>query len=479
MFLKKISKKIRAYFRQVGVKMTLWHLGFLILSSCVLFYVFYFLYSKSLEEKDHQILVAQFNEYQAIYRIGGVSALKQFVKSTENSFKNSSDFFIRIENSEHNTAFFHSQGKSSIFNLKEIEHGLYESTKNPKKTEHWFYIKTERDEDDLEVLSSPMPNGDYLQVGKTVDDRDDLLERFEATFAEVLICALILGAIGGIVLSQRILSPIRRLITTLNNIKHGDDNDRVPITGNEDELEDLSHLFNQMLDRINNSNQAMRQTLDTVAHELRTPLTSIRGLAEVNLRKQTISDHDARNALENCIEGIDEILTEFKMMTDITEVESGLQNLKKEKIDLSKICQDIVDLYEIVADQKEIHLSLDFENSPEHLIILVDRKKIRQALANLVDNSIKYSPNNTEVIISYYKHNQQAVIKIKDSGIGINAVELPNIWKRLYRGENSRSEKGIGLGLSLVKSIVEAHNGSVEVESTEGLGSTFIIRLPC
>lgn len=471
MFLSKIKK----IFRQVGVKMTLWHLGLLILSSCFLFLAFYFLYSQSLEDKDHEVLEAKFNEYHAIYRLGGVKSLTEYVHSPEYPFKNVNDFFIRIESADHNTSFFHTQGQASIFNLKEIEHGLYDLTDK----EQWFYIKTKRSDDDMEVLSIKMPNGDYLQVGKTVDDRDDLLERFERTFAEVLLCALILGGVGGFLLSNRILRPIRRLITTLNNISKGDEEARVPLSGNEDELEVLSTLFNQMLDRINTSNQAMRQTLDTVAHELRTPLTSIRGLAEVNLQKKVISDKDARLVMENCIEGIDEILSEFKMMTDITEVESGLQNLKKEEVDLQTICQDIIDLYEIVAEQKEIQIILDSPTPNEQLRVFVDRKKIRQALANLIDNAIKYSPENTEIHLSYYKHNQQAVIRVLDQGIGINQEELPHIWKRLYRGENSRSEKGIGLGLSLVKSIVEAHNGSVSVEATEGGGSCFIIRLPC
>jgi signal transduction histidine kinase len=471
MFLSKIKK----IFRQVGVKMTLWHLGLLILSSCFLFLVFYFLYSQSLEAKDHEVLEAKFNEYHAIYRLGGVKSLTAYVHSPEYPFKNVNDFFIRIESVDHNTSFFHTQGQASVFNLKEIEHGLYDLTDK----EQWFYIKTKRSDDDMEVLSIKMPNGDYLQVGKTVDDRDDLLERFERTFAEVLLCALILGGVGGFLLSNRILRPIRRLITTLNNISKGDEEARVPLSGNEDELEVLTTLFNQMLDRINSSNQAMRQTLDTVAHELRTPLTSIRGLAEVNLQKKVISDEDARLVMENCIEGIDEILSEFKMMTDITEVESGLQNLKKEEVDLQTICQDIIDLYEIVAEQKEIQIILDSPSPNEQLRVFVDRKKIRQALANLIDNAIKYSPENTEIHLSYYKHNQQAVIRVLDQGIGINQEELPHIWKRLYRGENSRMEKGIGLGLSLVKSIVEAHNGSVSVEATEGGGSCFIIRLPC
>ena len=468
MFLKRI-KKLKS---QVGFRLTLWHLGLLVLSSCCLFAVFYYLYSQSLEDKDHEVLEAKFKEYNAIFHINGIKSLNDYVNSNNNSpIKDNTDFFVRIENIEHNTVYFHTHGKETIFNLKEIEHGLYDLSDD----EQWFYIKTKRSEDDLEVLSIKMPTGEYFQVGKTVDDRDDLLERFEETFAEVLVCALLLGGVGGFFLSNRALRPIRRLITTLKSINKGDEDARVPVTSSHDELEELTVLFNQMLDHINTSNQAMRHTLDIVAHELRTPLTSIRGLAEVNLQKKSITEDEYRQVLENCIEGIDEILSEFKMMTDITEVESGLQNLKKEEINLHTICQDIIDLYEIVADQKEIQIILD---SRENLVINVDRKKIRQTFANLLDNAIKYSPENTAIHLSYYKHNQQAVIRVQDQGIGIDPAELPHIWKRLYRGENSRTEKGIGLGLSLVKSIVEAHNGSVSVETNGKGGTCFIVRLP-
>jgi signal transduction histidine kinase len=466
--------KLKIFFRQVGVKMTLWHLFFLLISSTFLFFIFYYLFAQSLGNKDHEILEARFKEYNAIYSLGGTTALEKFFRSPDLSFSDSAAFFVRIENSDFSTTFFKSEGKNSIFNLKEIEYALYDHSEKKR----WFYIKTKRKEDDLEVLSLKMKNGEFLQVGKTVADRDELLSHFEKTFAEVLLIALALGGVGGVLLANRFLRPLRGLITTLQSISKGDEEARVPATGSNDELEELSRLFNQMLDHVKTSNQGMRQTLDTVAHELRTPLTSIRGLAEVNLHKKNITDKDAREAFEDCIEGIDEILSEFKMMTDITEVESGLQNLKKENVDLLSVCQDIIDLYEIVADQKDITIALDEKSQDERITIFADRKKIRQALANLVDNAIKYSPEESDILVSFYKHNSHAVIRISDNGIGIHEEDLPHIWKRLYRGENSRGEKGIGLGLSLVKSIVEAHNGTISVETTPHKGSTFIIRIP-
>ncbi len=467
-------KKIRSFFAQVGVRLTLWHLLIFFSSSLLLFWVFFLLFSHSLEKNDHQFIEAKLNEYNAFLQIGGIVELEKYIRSSKISKEGEYDIFIRIQDGNHNSKFFHTFGNKSVFDIKEIEHGLYET--NQKK--QWFYIKTKRDDDDLEVLSIQLANGDFFQVGKTVNDRDELLEQFMGTFAEIVFVALLLGGIGGYFLASRILRPIRELISTLKSIEKGDEDVRVPLSQHKDELEELSKLFNQMLDRIRNSNQAMRQTLDVVAHELRTPLTSIRGHAEISLQNKNLTSAQARIVFEDCIEGVDEILAEFKMMTDITEVESGLQNLKKETVDIKTLIQDIIDLYEIVAEQKDIHLKLTQLPTQQSCTIFADKKKIRQALANLVDNAIKYSPQYAEIHLFYFKFNKTVIIKVQDQGMGINESDLPLIWKRLYRGENSRNQKGIGLGLSLVKSIVEAHNGSVSVESIYEKGSTFILTLP-
>lgn len=459
------------YLKRIDYKITAWHLCLLLISSCFLSFVFYFLYSQSLDNRDHEILETKFQEYYNSYTTYGIKHVNEDINGAS-AFNDTIHVFIRIADKNYKTTFFRSSKHAEVFNLKEIEDGLSQLSDNQR----WYFIKTKNTENDLKVLSYKMSDGTFFQVGKTIEDRDALLHRFLTIFAETLLAALIMGGLGGVFLSNRMLSPIRDLIITLKSIQTGHEEARVPLSATEDELEELSVLFNNMLDRIQTSNQGMRQTLDTVAHELRTPLTSIRGLAEVTLQKKKFDENEYRQVLEDCIEGIDEILSEFKMMTDITEVESGLQNLHKEPVDLQSISQDIIELYEIIAEQKDITISLD-EGPPLYLI--ADKKKLRQVLANLVDNAIKYSPSHTEINISIERLGKSAIIKISDQGIGISENEMPLIWKRLYRGENSRSEKGIGLGLSLVRSIIEAHQGEVTVARNKEQGSVFTITLPC
>jgi signal transduction histidine kinase len=459
MFLKKISFRI-----------TLWYLILLVLSSCVLFIVFYYLYSDTLSQSDHELLDAKFQEYTALYNIKGTQSIEDHFKIADQEQEDAT-FFIRVASANNKTIYFRTPVPTKNFDLSEIENNL----QNLKNGKEWFYLKTKNHAHDVEVLSFKMPNGLFFQIGKTVADRDQLLENYIKIFMEVVLFAIILGGIGGVLLSNRLLSPLRNLISTIKTIRTGDESARVPLVHSTDEFEELTILFNLMLDHVQTSNQSMRQTLDTIAHELRTPLTSVRGLAEVTLRKNNFNETESRRVLEDCILGIDEILTEFKMMTDITIVESGIQNLNKEDLDLNEICNDIVNLYEIVADQKEIKIIL---NTDSNIRIYADKKKLRQVVANLLDNAIKYSPENSEIKIITSQDSENAFIKICDQGIGISENDMPHIWKRLYRGENGRHEKGMGLGLSLVKSIILAHQGEIIVENNGGPGSIFLVRLP-
>jgi signal transduction histidine kinase len=461
-------KRVKLWARQVGVKMTLWYLFFFGVSSVALFAVTYVLFSRSLTVKDHEVLSARAQEYSLIYRGGGIEGLKAYL-GMEGPSKEVSNFFIRVVNSERQNIFSHFPKTIGVKEMQEMETQL----QNAHLESTWIYVHTPGDWDDIEVVSTKVGDGSFLLIGKTVDDRYDLLGRLNDVFFIIFFIALVLGGIGGLLLSSRTLRPLKELVTTIRSVNQGDENARVPMRSTGDELEDLTRVFNQMLDRIQFSNQAMRQTLDTVAHELRTPLTSVRGMAEVALSHNSTSEY--RDVLENCVEGIDEIISEFKLMTDITEMETGLKSLRKEKIQLRSLCAEVLDLYEIVAEQKNIAVSL--QSGPE-VFLAGDRKKLKQVVANLVDNAIKYSPSGSEVKVRCIQGAKQAIITVEDQGIGISENELPHIWKRLYRGEKSRDEKGLGLGLSLVKSIVEAHEGSIDVKSEPDHGTHFQVRLP-
>jgi len=218
----------------------------------------------------------------------------------------------------------------------------------------------------------------------------------------------------------------------------------------------------------------MRGALDTVAHDLRTPVARLRGMAELALRSDQRPEV-LQQALADCIEESDQLLTMLNTLMDISEAETGTLKLALEPVNVSVIVEAAVDLYRHVAEDKHIVVSTASDST---LWLMADRSRLRQVLANLLDNAIKYTPVGGRVDVEAMRGQSLAIISVRDTGIGVMAHEASRIWDRLYRGAHSRSERGLGLGLSLVRAIVMAHRGRVDVSSAPGGGSTFTIALP-
>lgn len=282
--------------------------------------------------------------------------------------------------------------------------------------------------------------------------------------------ALALAVVGGYMLTQRGLQPVRELAATARRVvESGDLAQRVPVRGTRDELDEVSLLVNRMLDHNQRLVTGMRDALDNVAHDLRTPLTRIRGTAELALRGD---DAAAREALADTIEESERVLVMLRTLMDISEAETGIMQLHLERVGLDRVAREVGELYGHVAEEAGIALRVDAEPVFAH----ADAVRVRQAIGNLVDNALKYTPPGGTVTLRVAREGDAAVVSVADTGEGIPEDALPRIWDRLYRAEASRSKPGLGLGLSLVRAIAKAHGAEATVDSAPGRGSRFVLR---
>ncbi|VAX29759.1 hypothetical protein MNBD_NITROSPIRAE03-370, partial [hydrothermal vent metagenome] len=438
-----------------------------ILSSLILFVIVYFLISSSFKQEERYTIQSKLREFSAQYQRGGIEALKREVGFEEHS---GNLFFVRVSGSRGNTLFVNIPAlMGERIDIRQIEGRAV--TENGQ----WIHLPAGNDKGGvLDIASAKLPDGRILQVGMSRGEREEFLERFRETFAVIIIPVILLGFTGGVLFAFRALMPIRNIIKTVRSIDKGRLDARVSVRHTGDELEELTVLFNGMLQRIEVLINGMRSALDNVAHDLRTPMTRLRGTAEMALQSGQGMEV-CREALSDCLEESDQILTMLNTLMDISEAETGVMRLRLEKINLSLLIEDVVDLYRYSAEERNIAIYI---KTPGELFLTADHNRMRQVIANLLDNAVKYTPDGGRVDVEASRKGDHIVVRVEDNGIGISGEELPKIWGRLYRGEQSRSARGLGLGLSLVKAVVHAHKGSVEVYSEPDRGSGFVIYLP-
>ena len=305
--------------------------------------------------------------------------------------------------------------------------------------------------------------------------RDTLeLTRVKQTFRRALVYGLpptlVLSLIGGLLVarsSQRRLAEVNR---TTRQIMAGDLSRRAPLTGSNDEHDELAANINAMLDRIQSLLEGMQHVGDSVAHDLRSPLTRLRN----RLETVAAEERPSREDLADCVRQVEHVLETFNALLRIARVESGAHRSAFAAVDLARIVRDVGELYQAAADERQIALTCECHAAVE---VFGDRELLAQALTNLLDNAVKYTPPGGRVALTLARTDDTAVIRVSDSGPGVPEADRDRVLQRFTRLDRARSQPGNGLGLALVKAVALQHHGRLTLGDNQP-GLVVTLELP-
>ncbi len=347
---------------------------------------------------------------------------------------------------------------------------LYRRIEAPDDTEHHAL-----------VLVVELPGGFRLLVGRDLEERERIYGIIATAGRWSFALVVVLGVAGGFFVSRRVLKRIDAMTDTAHTIMAGDLAGRLPIAGTGDELDRLAENVNAMLERIEALMGGLKEVSDNIAHDLKTPLTRLRNRCEQALRTAR-SDGDYRAALESTIAESDELIRTFDALLMIARAESGHARDNMTEFDAAEIARDVGELYEPLAEQNGLALKVD---APLAAPVRGNRELVSQALANLIDNAIKYAGPDAskingvpaEIVIKAGAEGERITLTVEDRGPGIAESERGRVVERFVRLEQSRSQPGSGLGLSLASAVARLHGGELKLEDNQpGLRS--IIALP-
>lgn len=464
MFLKNAPK----IFNTVTFHLTLWYVVLFTMLSLVVFGIIYSTLTKSLIMRMDESLANEIIEFEITFESQGIEGLKRQIELEVKS-EGANRIFIRLMN--HSGGIMESSNMSAWDNIK-----ISQETKSlPVGTAMFETLRISEGEHQARVISKKIRQGYILQMGSTMHDDEELMEVFNRVSAVSVIILLICCSAMGWFMARRAMSGVERVTKTAAGIGKADFVSRVPLGDEGQEINNLARAFNEMLERIQEAVTELKDVTNNIAHDLRSPITRIRGIAETTMTGvQSIDEY--REMAEIVIEESDRLVGMINVMLEIAMTEAGVRDMARNDVDMNKLVESAYEVFFAIAEDKGVFLKVNI--IPEPVIVQGDLSQLQRMISNLLDNAIKFTPHGGNIMLTLDADRFHAIITFTDTGIGIPGQDIPRIFERFFRGDQSRSTPGNGLGLSHVQAIVHAHRGDVDVKSAPGQGSIFTITLP-
>jgi heavy metal sensor kinase len=463
-------KKILNLRHTLAFRLTLWYACIFTISSGVAFLFFYLLITSVIRERTDQELLGQVGQFSSILNLNGIEAVKR-VAILEAQAAGVKKIFFRLLYSTGEV--FSSSNMSYWRDIGVHRSAINQLIKGKSHVLETIIIPHRKHK--VRILYGIIGPGIILQLGQSMENSTRFIEAFQKIFTTTMALLIVLAGVVGWFMARRALYGVEAISRTARKISGGALEKRVPVKPRADEIDQLAITFNQMLDRIQTLVTGIKEMSDNIAHDLRSPVTRIRGIAEVTLTTgKSIAEYE--NMAASTIEECDRLLDMINTMLVISETEAGVNKFEHKMLDVSVVVREACELFQPIAEDKSLQLICTV---PAKSQLEGDERMIQRMIANLLDNAIKYTPQGGSISIEVHTDAEKnRVISVKDTGIGILANDLVHIFERFYRCDQSRSATGIGLGLSLARTIARAHGGDITAVSNLGKGSTFTVFLP-
>jgi len=366
---------------------------------------------------------------------------------------------------------FAADGRRMAGNVESLPSGLMRDA-SPRNIQVMLIGATGAELQKVRAVALTLPDGELLMIGRNIDELRDIAAIVERALLLGILPASAIAVAAGILLSLRAQRRLEAVVQTVRRIVAGDLRERLPARGAGDPFDQLALIVNGMLDEIEGLIQDVSGVGDDIAHEVRTPLTRVRASLERG-RENATTLEELRAIADRAIGGLDKALAIVTALLRIAEIEHGRRLAGFGEVELAGVMHEVAELYDPVAEDRHVQLEVE---ATDILTVRGDHDLLFEAVANLVDNAIKFTPSDGRVELKLLRHAEDIVIRISDTGPGISEVERDIVTRRFYRSDKSRLTQGVGLGLSLVAAITKLHGFRLTIGT--GPGCTIEIAAP-